>query len=605
MQPNDPTTQPPSPVPEPTTPSPDPVPAPDAPTPEPQPTPGPEVPQTSPPVAEPGDPTIPAPENPQPNQAGGGLTGKMASPKLGLLLFAVIFAGAGGYFLVRSFASTLANERQLIKAFQAIGNDVSQIDTTIEESYKGGTAFKSASVSAKTKFYQEGQTSTVGKITIAKQAGKKAVKKSYAFDQLSEYYNYYKIQDLTGLIKELPAGNSLRKKLEEKPAMMARLNNNWYSLEGNYKDSSANLPGFQCLTGTPLLPNQDDINAIAEAYMEHMPLKVAKLSASPDNSGESYMITVKSQNDLKAFLDNTSGNSYFSGLNDCSLSAFNSNAKTKLLDAAVSNNLSATVRTDGQRVTQVTFKVDAAKNTTIITSNLTYATKGKKAPVPNWQKIGDGHAWFNAFNNPNLAIDNNMYKISLPAKWTADFCPWDNQDVYSLVYPLYQPKDAYCGYDKNARTWISSFQYDYNYEDIEEEYPPAEDIRASGRKLSSTQRKAAINEIGQDEVDKRNPRTADLYDAGVKKKKGSSDQISETTVMIDGKTMNRVEIVYGKGSYLPAGTKEIYYYYHLDEPSGDYTGRFAYFYAGYWQEPKQTDYSVAFDKLVKSTDLTW
>ncbi len=572
-----------------------------------------------------------APVPPTNSEQKSGFIQKLGGSKMRMLIFALVFAGIGGYFIFHSFAATLSNENAIVTAFKKLSsNKPNQFQVTGQLSYRGGTAFKTAKVASTSSIDKNGAIGTTGTLTVTKGGPPtRSLASSYAFPyELANIYGaqYFKLSNTANFKKVLPANSDLRKYLESKDDnYLSRLEKNWYYVypDGTDSNMAPNSSDLGCLVNTALLPSSDDLGSMARAYnTKNPPLQITK---TKKDSLTSYTITptkgTGSPNTTvpNNYLGDVSNLDYVKGINGCVQLISHASATDKLSGAISSGNLTLTITVDGnKRIRSINFNngPQPANTATIAGPNepkasvdltITMNYGGNRVSEIKWPEApGDFNSYYRYLQHPNNGENNSLFKYALPSGWGADYCSYYENEYESIsLYPDGSPTGAFCGY-LDSRSNLSAGHYDYDYTNGESGTANSQiDVKTKAGKrqnaLATIQNK--VPAVAKAAKAKALAKT--LTAAEAKSRNCTPDTTDISTVTIDGKEMERDATTYGTCSkaYITPGTKEVSYYWSKDMPVNNTKGSYDYFYAFYQQKPTDQNKMSDYETMVKAVDL--
>jgi len=278
-----------------------------------------------------------------------------------LIAFVVAFAGIGGYLLFHSFASSVSNELNLVKAFQNLNKHrPSGISSTATIGWSKTKLFGTAAISTTTSIDQYGDTDSAGSLTVSTPdvLPSSTPIKPKAFPYEVRTFGgagaAFKVSNSAQFASILPHGSSLRNWITNNPTALSRLDNNWYYeySDGQDANKAPNSTDLGCLDNTALLPSSDQFNSFGTAYNLHKALMI-----TTQKSGASTIYTVTPNgNNGNAFVRAIANSDYVSGIDHCAQLISHSKTSDKLVGALGHTSPVVTVTVGGgNKITAITF----------------------------------------------------------------------------------------------------------------------------------------------------------------------------------------------------------------------------------------------------------
>lgn len=531
-----------------------------------------------------------------------------------LIAFVVAFAAIGGYLLFHSFASSVSDELNLVKAFQNLNKHrPSSIASTATVGWSKTKLFGTATLSATTAIDQYGYTDSTGSLTVSTLdtlQHSTAIKPKvfpYEIRTFGSAGTAFKVSNSASFASVLPHGSSLRNWLAKNPSALSRLDNNWYweYSDGQGAGQASNANNVGCLDNTALLPSSSDLSSFAYAYGKKNPLTI---TASKSKSSTIYYISAN-KND-SAFARSISNNSYIKAINECAQLISHSTATDKLVGALNSNSWEIVVTVgSGNQISDIAFNLNqkgggsgsSGRASAYVDAKFTYKSFAKDVVWPNG---GDFPAYYYHLNHPKLTGLNNLrFKIrNLPSGWGADYCysPWSNSNYQTLsLYPN-GATGPYCGSSGFSTSSVSISAYLYTYQVS----PEATSLNSSSSKFTAN-RSADAKKQAQATFNNKSPVLRQIQTAKSKalKIRCTPDRTVYDSVVVAGLSLvkvTRAQTTYGNcDPGIAKGSLEIdYYYYNTVFTNHNKTETDGGFDATYFRSPGDVDQSAAFDNLV-------
>ncbi len=510
---------------------------------------------------------------------------KLAGPKMRMLVFALVFAGIGGYFIFRSYAAETTEKTNILAAINKLKDGSVQTRTSFSINYPKGDYLRTAGLTNTTyvdKFnnsYTEGQMS----LRTAFQVGPAITTLPWSFPYRLTSVNgndYMRLSNTAYYKKVLPAGSDSQKWFADHDAQLKRLENNWYKLDNGTQNAaqSSTQKSINCLTTMSLVSSPDDLaGVINQSLSDTDPITVTSTVSSAGTT--TYTLKPSSAANQQAFVSRLVTLPHTKDINSCAQQLMKVNLTDKLSTSSPSANMTLTVIVDKYgHIYSVTYSnaapTGSAAPDVTIKATVTYGYK-TLGPYDQPVNAGDFTNYFKQLTSPTDVQSNSYFSYQLPTGWTGDNCPGSNQYLGVSLFTSLTPTAAYCAYgDANISIDRASYTSD-------------------GTSSAGQAAKRLTNALAV--VKARHPVNS-FKELAPTQTTHCKPAASSSKVTIDGKQVTRTAWTYKDCS------KEINYDYYQDDTASN-TGATTYFQAWYYQLRPLLGADAAFDTMVKAIDF--